>query len=444
MARRFAISLPEFLEVGDHAIAGRATAPAVELLDLLVKFATKESAGSDWNSLSLPLVMRDVAFPRFLPMEETNRCTFEITLERLEEPSAVKPPPIRATFTSRITLAGNIQRTRIHAQVTLGGRPPPMPHPPDLPVPEIQFAAERVYSDLIPFGPRFRNLHGMVYLSRDGGTGVVSSPALPHPSPSFAGCPYLLDGAMHLACLWGQRYAGFIAYPTGFAARVIILPIAQGERRCLVVPRVVKTRHLCCDLWLVNSENEVCDVINDLAMVPLAGGASPPDWIVHPAPPPRFAMNANDLTTLDIEKLIPHRAPMRLVQAITKMDGDSIETEATVLSSWPTAQDGRVRTLVLIELLAQTAATLQGWRERHESQVGQGGLLVGVHEVKLAMPTVAVGTRLRCRARETHGVGNYKAFEGRITGDDDTLWLQGTVQAYRPDFSSPDKPGEST
>ena len=70
-------------------------------------------------------------------------------------------------------------------------------------------------------------------------------------------------------------------------------------------------------------------------------------------------MNRNDSPSPGIEKLIPHRAPMRLVQDIVRIDDDSIETASIVQDSWPTARDGRVRTLILIELIAQTAAALQ-------------------------------------------------------------------------------------
>jgi len=30
-----------------------------------------------------------------------------------------------------------------------------------------------------------------------------------------------LDAAVHAACCWGQRYAGIVAFPVGFAERII-------------------------------------------------------------------------------------------------------------------------------------------------------------------------------------------------------------------------------
>jgi predicted hotdog family 3-hydroxylacyl-ACP dehydratase len=154
-------------------------------------------------------------------------------------------------------------------------------------------------------------------------------------------------------------------------------------------------------------------------------------------------MNSNDSPSVcaDIEKLIPHRAPMRLVQAITRIDDESIETASVVQDSWPTARDGCVRTLVLIELVAQTAAALQGWRERHDRESGAGGLLVGVHEAKLHKAVLPVGSHLRCFARISYGAPKYLAFEGRVEDADGTRWFSGSIQAFRP--PAPVQPGDS-
>jgi len=149
------------------------------------------------------------------------------------------------------------------------------------------------------------------------------------------------------------------------------------------------------------------------------------------------------MTTIypDIETLIPHRTPMRLAQTIVNIEDDTIETASVVLDSWPSARDGYVRTLVLIELIAQTAAALQGWRERHERPNGAGGLLVGVHEAKLHEAALPIGAQLRCFARISHGATNYLAFEGRVEDAAGTRWLTGSIQAFRPD--APIDPGVS-
>ena len=155
-------------------------------------------------------------------------------------------------------------------------------------------------------------------------------------------------------------------------------------------------------------------------------------------------MNSSDLPSVctDIEELIPHRAPMRLVQTITRIDDESIETASVVQDTWPTARADWVRTLVLIELVAQTAAALQGWRERHEREGGAGGLLVGVREAKLHEAALPVGAQLRCFVHISHRAPNYLAFEGRVEDTEGTQWLSGSIQAFR--LEAPIESGDSS
>jgi hypothetical protein len=272
------VTLPVILavlpELADHTIQGKATVPAALLLDLLVRHATTQDA----RLVAFPLVIRDAVFPRFLPADELERCTFEISLEEMQPNDATAGT--RAIFTSRIALAGGISRTRTHAAITFGGPASPVPPPPAEIACDVEVSALRVYEELIPFGQRYRNLRDAIRLGRAGATGWARSPEPTRLEPSRAGCPYLFDSAMHLACLWGQRYAGVVAYPTGFSARVIASPLAHGQRRCVVAPKIVEARSLIFDLWLTDESHRVCDTILGLAMTPLVGGAQPPAWIV--------------------------------------------------------------------------------------------------------------------------------------------------------------------
>jgi predicted hotdog family 3-hydroxylacyl-ACP dehydratase len=140
---------------------------------------------------------------------------------------------------------------------------------------------------------------------------------------------------------------------------------------------------------------------------------------------------------LDVETLIPHRLPMRLVEEIVAVDEDSIVTASVVRETWPTATDGTVRSLVLVELIAQSAAVLQGWKERHEKSTAVGGLLVGIHHAIRTRPTVPFGTRLLCSVRISHGATNYLAFEGEVKDTAAVVWLTGAVQAFRLDGDAP-------
>jgi len=135
----------------------------------------------------------------------------------------------------------------------------------------------------------------------------------------------------------------------------------------------------------------------------------------------------------EVESLIPHRLPMRLVESFETPTEEGIVAFAEVRASWPSVCHGSAQTLILIELIAQSAAVLQGFRERAANKPATGGLLVGLPTVQITRPRIAVGTQLVCNASIYHGVQNYLAFEGRVTDTTGTLWLTGSIQAYRPD-----------
>jgi len=264
------VTLPDLPDLRDHAIGGKPTVPAVELLELLVQTA---SAHAHWApALPLPFAMTEASFPRFLPGDEIDRCAFEVAL-------AHDAGSVRATLTSRITLGAAIRRARVHADVRLAVAASPPPPPPAALACDFEVPAERVYRDLIPFGSRYCNLRGVVRLGPGGARGRVRSPEPARQPAPLAGCPYLLDAAMHLACVWAQRYAGYVAYPTGFAARVLARPTAAGERQCIVVPTAIEPRRLLCNLWLTDEQGGVADAVLGLAMSPLAASAPPATWI---------------------------------------------------------------------------------------------------------------------------------------------------------------------
>lgn len=263
MPRALPVAIAALPEFGDHRIAGNAIVPAVYLLDVMVRSAT------DAGLATAPLVMNAVSFPRFLPATDIERCTFELLADGE-----------KLSLSSKITLPNGIQRTREHAVITLGNQAT-VSSPPAIDA-EFELAAERVYRELIPFGPRYCNLRGDLRLGHAGAVGTVRSPEPGFENPSLAGCPYLFDSAMHLACVWGQRYAGVVAYPMGFACRTITSSIPHGERVCVVAPRSRDPHSLSFDLWLVDEHDQVCDVTLGLAMAPLARGSAPPHWIVQP------------------------------------------------------------------------------------------------------------------------------------------------------------------
>jgi len=143
-----------------------------------------------------------------------------------------------------------------------------------------------------------------------------------------------------------------------------------------------------------------------------------------------------DPSSCDIESLIPHRSPMRIVERVHTADDSSIETVSTVRETWPTARDGQARTLVLIELIAQSAAALVGWAERDNPTRNRLGYLVGVPHAVFRRPLVPVGTVLHCHVRVAQAIDNFRGFEASVADEDGNELITATIQAIRPEEES--------
>jgi predicted hotdog family 3-hydroxylacyl-ACP dehydratase len=124
---------------------------------------------------------------------------------------------------------------------------------------------------------------------------------------------------------------------------------------------------------------------------------------------------------------------MRIVERVLATDDSSVETVTTVRETWPTVENGHARTLLLIELVAQSAAALVGWVERNNDTPTRLGYLVGVPHADIRRPLVAVGTVLNCRVRLTQAIENYRGFEGRVVDETGNELITATIQAIRPD-----------
>jgi len=117
---------------------------------------------------------------------------------------------------------------------------------------------------------------------------------------------------------------------------------------------------------------------------------------------------------LSVEDLIPHRDRMKLVEAVLDADGDSATTECRIGEDWPLREGGGVNALVLIEVVAQTAAASIAWKEYLDSgAVGGGkGWLVGIKAADFSAETLPLGSRLITRAEVRFSLDQYSEIHG--------------------------------
>lgn len=247
--------------------------PAVESLERLAGAVLAEHPGQGvLNSC-------DAEFLRFLPIPP-GAPGVEAVAEIVDgEGGAV------AAALSTVARAGRgtVSRLKDHIRVTFKDGPPLPPFPLDAACAAegvcFSLPAEKLYAEMVRFGPSYRNAVDTVYLSRQGALGTIRAPSLGPPDPPL-GSPFVLDAALHVACAWGQRFKGCVAFPVGYARRTIIRPAeAGGLYHCHVVPAGAQGDTLSFDIRVYAGDGGLCEVSLGVRMKDVfKGKMSAPAW----------------------------------------------------------------------------------------------------------------------------------------------------------------------
>jgi hypothetical protein len=146
--------------------------------------------------------------------------------------------------------------------------------------PTFRVSADRLYDELVPFGPAYRNVRGDVFLTETCVFATVSGGDFPEAAGPL-GSPFPLDAAMHAACAWGQRYRNRVVFPIGFNRREILSPTRSGETYlCRITPLPDEGAVLCFDIQLHDLHRRPVETIRGLKMQDIFGGKrTPPAWV---------------------------------------------------------------------------------------------------------------------------------------------------------------------
>lgn len=123
--------------------------------------------------------------------------------------------------------------------------------------------------------------------------------------------------------------------------------------------------------------------------------------------------------SLAIENLIPHRAPMRFIDALIECTNTTaVATVCFDTDSFAVA-DGFVLETALVECVAQTVAAALGLRARQPGQAERlgNGMLVAVSNFKIQSRPPA-GKTLRIEVRELKRLGLMLMISGNISCED--------------------------
>ncbi len=275
---RLPLEIPIQPYLMDHRFMGKAVLPGVEAMQHLA--AAVHRRLPDVN----PLVLADIRFEKFLyiPRGETG---IQASADMEIHANGDVVARLQTKFKSKKT---TISRTLTHATVRFPAPPhPPPPLTPDVPPPIegriVQVLPEKIYQDLVPFGPAYQNIIEPLFLTRGGAIARISggAPDAPDAPPAPLGSPFPLDAAFHAACVWGQRFFHLVAFPVGIQTRHIPRPtIAEQIYLGVIIPTRTDPALLVFDIFLYGGENDLFEAALGVHMRDVsAGRLKPPGWI---------------------------------------------------------------------------------------------------------------------------------------------------------------------
>jgi predicted hotdog family 3-hydroxylacyl-ACP dehydratase len=132
------------------------------------------------------------------------------------------------------------------------------------------------------------------------------------------------------------------------------------------------------------------------------------------------------------ERLIPHRAPMRLVDTLVSVIGDCAVAESVLPGSAMMADgEGKIDEVAFMELIAQSYAAFRGYLDRMDGKPPGEGFLVGVRNLEIT-GTAYAGDRLLTSIRTVAAFGGFAVVEGAVTRGCETL-ASGTLKLWLVD-----------
>jgi predicted hotdog family 3-hydroxylacyl-ACP dehydratase len=133
---------------------------------------------------------------------------------------------------------------------------------------------------------------------------------------------------------------------------------------------------------------------------------------------------------MPVERLIPHRTPMRLVDTLLSVHAGGGTTESVLPRTAIMAdEEDRLDEVAFLELIAQSYAAFKGYMDLLEGKPAGEGFLVGVRHLEVTGKAYA-GERLLTSIRTVTALGGFAVVEGSVTRRDETvasgiikLWL---------------------
>ncbi|MBW2591682.1 MAG: polyketide synthase dehydratase domain-containing protein [Deltaproteobacteria bacterium] len=275
---RLPLDIPGMSYLQDHCFEQTAVLPAVEACELLALAVKNELSGAEVSSIT------KAEFNKFLFLEPSQKKAASFCDLALYENNDVRA----SLVTKRKGRKSAISRTMEHASVVFGqkerSRSAPSFDKASVTGEEwMEIPAQRVYDELVLFGPSYRNIRDVLSVSRKGAIAKIKAPAKPgqNNTADILGSPFVLDAAFHAACVWGQRFHCSVRFPVGFERRVIHKKTKPHTYYvAMVIPRCEQKEEILFDIWIFDKKGELFESTRGVKMRDVSRGRiKPPEWI---------------------------------------------------------------------------------------------------------------------------------------------------------------------
>jgi predicted hotdog family 3-hydroxylacyl-ACP dehydratase len=122
-----------------------------------------------------------------------------------------------------------------------------------------------------------------------------------------------------------------------------------------------------------------------------------------------------------LAELVPHRGPMRLLDEVVSHGERRIECRTTIRGDHAFLQDGKVESVVCVELVAQAVAAYVGYQDWLAQRKPQLGFIVSCREATFEAPFLSPGDTLTVEASHTWGESHAGSFKGRVSREGVTI-----------------------
>lgn len=133
---------------------------------------------------------------------------------------------------------------------------------------------------------------------------------------------------------------------------------------------------------------------------------------------------------IEIESLIPHRDRIKMISDVLEITPESAVAEAVVKSSWPSYDGKAVSPIVLIEIVAQTGAVIDGYKRKIQGKSGGKGWLVGIKDARFNVAEISLGTRIVASVGNSYSFEKYSVIKGTVKAGEEIL-AEIVLQALR-------------